>query len=185
MPTEADNLDRLPGQHRRTASSRSASVLPRPPVAISFAFPGPADYPAGIIGDLANLPAFRGGVALGPMSKRSSACRCSSTTTATCSSTARPSPASCRRSTSCWNRPAVPSVTGTCSASRWVPVLGRHRPRRPTVRGRQLGRRRGLALAQQVRSGHQCRGRGLHPRRPPRLCAPGGESPPTTRPSPR
>lgn len=40
---------------------------PRPPVAISFAFPGPADYPAGIIGDLGNLPGFRGGVALGPM----------------------------------------------------------------------------------------------------------------------
>jgi glucokinase len=35
--------------------------------AISFAFPGPADYPAGIVGDLGNLPAFRGGVALGPM----------------------------------------------------------------------------------------------------------------------
>ena len=33
----------------------------------SFAFPGPADYPAGIIGDLAEYPAFRGGVALGPM----------------------------------------------------------------------------------------------------------------------
>ena len=40
---------------------------PQPPVAISFAFPGPADYPAGIIGDLGNLPGFRGGVALGPM----------------------------------------------------------------------------------------------------------------------
>jgi glucokinase len=40
--------------------------LPEPPVAISFAFPGPADYPAGIIGDLPNFPAFRGGVALGP-----------------------------------------------------------------------------------------------------------------------
>jgi glucokinase len=37
------------------------------PVAISFAFPGPAEYPMGIIGDLANLPLFRGGVALGPM----------------------------------------------------------------------------------------------------------------------
>ncbi len=34
--------------------------------AISFAFPGPADYPKGIIGDLENLPVFRGGVALGP-----------------------------------------------------------------------------------------------------------------------
>ena len=40
---------------------------PKPPVAISFAFPGPADYPNGIIGDLGNLPGFRGGVALGPM----------------------------------------------------------------------------------------------------------------------
>lgn len=37
------------------------------PVAISFAFPGPADYANGIIGDLGNLPGFRGGVALGPM----------------------------------------------------------------------------------------------------------------------
>ena len=37
------------------------------PEAISFAFPGPADYKNGIIGDLVNLPAFRGGVALGPM----------------------------------------------------------------------------------------------------------------------
>ncbi len=36
------------------------------PVAISFAFPGPADYPNGIIGDLVNFPAFTGGVALGP-----------------------------------------------------------------------------------------------------------------------
>jgi glucokinase len=37
------------------------------PAAISFAFPGPADYENGIIGDLQNLPFFKGGVALGPM----------------------------------------------------------------------------------------------------------------------
>lgn len=36
------------------------------PMAISFAFPGPADYEHGIIGDLPNFPAFKGGVALGP-----------------------------------------------------------------------------------------------------------------------
>ena len=37
-------------------------------MAISFAFPGPADYPNGIIGGLGNLPAFKGGgIALGPM----------------------------------------------------------------------------------------------------------------------
>ena len=35
--------------------------------AISSTFPGPSDYANGIIGDLQNLPAFRGGVALGPM----------------------------------------------------------------------------------------------------------------------
>jgi glucokinase len=41
---------------------------PLAPAAISFAFPGPADYPNGIIGGLGNLPAFKqGGVALGPM----------------------------------------------------------------------------------------------------------------------
>lgn len=37
------------------------------PVAISFAFPGPSDYPNGIIGDLGNLPGYKGGVALGAM----------------------------------------------------------------------------------------------------------------------
>src|SRR6478736_3554445 len=35
--------------------------------AISFAFPGPADYALGIIGDLPNFKAFNGHVALGPM----------------------------------------------------------------------------------------------------------------------
>lgn len=39
--------------------------LVQKPVAISFAFPGPADYKHGVIGDLPNFPAFRGGVALG------------------------------------------------------------------------------------------------------------------------
>jgi len=43
--------------------------LPQKPVAISFGFPGPCDYPLGIIGDLENLPAFRGGVALADMLK--------------------------------------------------------------------------------------------------------------------
>ncbi len=34
------------------------------PIAMSFAFPGPADYHNGIIGDLNNLTAFRGGIPL-------------------------------------------------------------------------------------------------------------------------
>lgn len=42
------------------------SQLPEEPVAISFAFPGPADYPNGIIGGyLPSFPSFRDGVALG------------------------------------------------------------------------------------------------------------------------
>ncbi len=42
------------------------SLLPEKPVAISFAFPGPADYDAGVIGDLPNFPCFKGGVPMGP-----------------------------------------------------------------------------------------------------------------------
>jgi len=66
IPSEADDLGRcLANIVRGFEDVRRA--LPASPVAISFAFPGPADYPAGIVGDLGNLPAFRGGVALGPM----------------------------------------------------------------------------------------------------------------------
>lgn len=45
---------------------RVLDAAPAPPAALSFAFPGPADFARGVIGDCANLPAFRGGVALGP-----------------------------------------------------------------------------------------------------------------------
>ncbi|MCU0858229.1 MAG: hypothetical protein MUC65_07490, partial [Pontiellaceae bacterium] len=41
------------------------SRLNQKPAAISFAFPGPADYPNGIIDNVGNLPAFAGGVPLG------------------------------------------------------------------------------------------------------------------------
>lgn len=66
IPTHADDLDRCLAGIRQ-GFHEVARALPEPAVAISFAFPGPADYPQGIIGDLPNLPAFRGGVALGPM----------------------------------------------------------------------------------------------------------------------
>lgn len=42
------------------------SKLLTQPVAISFSFPGPADYPGGIIGELVNLPAYHN-IPLGPM----------------------------------------------------------------------------------------------------------------------
>jgi glucokinase len=48
------------------AGARGATLAFAEPVAISFAFPGPADYEHGVIGDLVNLPVFRGGVPLGP-----------------------------------------------------------------------------------------------------------------------
>lgn len=66
----------LPSRHETLEKMLSAIVdgfteikkqLKDKPVAISFAFPGPAEYEQGIIGDLENLPVFRGGVALGPV----------------------------------------------------------------------------------------------------------------------
>jgi glucokinase len=65
-PSDADDL-RKSLAHLVQGFERTRDACPEPPVAISFAFPGPADYARGIIGDLPNLPAFRGGVALGPM----------------------------------------------------------------------------------------------------------------------
>ena len=66
LPSHADDLQRcLAGIVEGFRAVRDK--LKTAPVAMSFAFPGPADYPRGIIGDLGNLPAFRGGIALGPM----------------------------------------------------------------------------------------------------------------------
>ncbi len=66
IPSEADQLDRCLANIVRGFCEVKAQC-PHPPVAISFAFPGPADYPAGIVDSMSNMPAFRGGVALGPM----------------------------------------------------------------------------------------------------------------------
>ncbi len=66
MPANGDNLDRCLANIVE-GFTRIKQAGPQAPAAISFAFPGPADYPNGIIGDLGNLPGFRGGVALGPM----------------------------------------------------------------------------------------------------------------------
>jgi glucokinase len=66
LPSNADDLDKCLSNVVE-GFREVKSKLRDKPVAISFAFPGPADYPNGIIGKLPNLPAFKGDVALGPM----------------------------------------------------------------------------------------------------------------------
>lgn len=69
LASSPDNLDHMldtiVSGFRKVSES-----LPSPASAISFAFPGPADYPNGVIGDLPNMPAFRGGIALGPFLRK-------------------------------------------------------------------------------------------------------------------
>lgn len=66
MPSNAHDLDLCLATMVK-GFEEVISKLDQKPVAISFAFPGPADYPNGIIGGyLPNFPSFRDGVALGP-----------------------------------------------------------------------------------------------------------------------
>ncbi len=65
IPAESVNLEKCLETIKSVFEQLSLSLADAPK-AISFAFPGPADYKNGVIGDLPNLPAFRGGIALGP-----------------------------------------------------------------------------------------------------------------------
>ena len=67
LPANADDLDRCMATMVE-GFERGIAQLDHKPVAISFAFPGPADYANGIVGGfyLPNFPSFRDGVALGP-----------------------------------------------------------------------------------------------------------------------
>ncbi|MCM1111442.1 MAG: ROK family protein [Clostridium sp.] len=70
LPSNAGDLDKCLATIV-DGFTRVIESLDEKPVAISFAFPGPADYPAGIIGGyLPNFPSFRDGVALGPMLRK-------------------------------------------------------------------------------------------------------------------
>lgn len=70
LPSQADNLDKCMA-NLVSGFETILKQLPEKPVAISFAFPGPADYPNGIFPTrLSNFPAFEGGVALGPFLER-------------------------------------------------------------------------------------------------------------------
>ncbi len=65
LPSQSDNLDTCLAQLVK-GFKMVINKLKVAPVAISFAFPGPADYENGIIGGyLPNFPSFRDGVALG------------------------------------------------------------------------------------------------------------------------
>lgn len=66
LDSNADNLEKSLS-NIVTGFSLIEEKLNAKPVAISFAFPGPADYPNGVLGDAGNFPGYRGGVALGPM----------------------------------------------------------------------------------------------------------------------
>jgi glucokinase len=64
LPSHADDLERCLGTIRK-GFDHMLSSLDQPAAAISFAIPGPTDYFNGVVGDLKNLPGFRGGVPLG------------------------------------------------------------------------------------------------------------------------
>lgn len=66
VPAKGENLDAVL-RNMINGFHEVRSKINSDPAAISFAFPGPADYENGIIGDLQNLPLFRGGVALKAM----------------------------------------------------------------------------------------------------------------------
>lgn len=70
LPSESNNLDKCL-YNLVCGFEQILQQLKQKPVAISFAFPGPADYPHGIFPTrLNNFPAFEGGVALGPFLER-------------------------------------------------------------------------------------------------------------------
>ncbi|MEE1022441.1 MAG: ROK family protein [Muribaculaceae bacterium] len=70
IPSRADNLA-LCLQSMVNGFKTVIDLLDEKPCAISFAFPGPADYKSGIVGGfLPNFPSFRDGVALGPFLER-------------------------------------------------------------------------------------------------------------------
>jgi glucokinase len=66
LPSNGSNLEKSL-KNIKEGFKKIKKTLKQPPVAISFAFPGPADYPTGIIGHLLNLPGYTGGVPLGPI----------------------------------------------------------------------------------------------------------------------
>jgi glucokinase len=63
LPSHADQLEACLDTMRK-GFHQIISSLGEQAVAISFAIPGPTDYFNGVVGDLKNLPGFRGGIPL-------------------------------------------------------------------------------------------------------------------------
>lgn len=66
LPAEAHNLEKCIGNIIE-GFTRINKIIEGNASAISFAFPGPADYAKGIIGNLPNFEAFNGNIPLGPI----------------------------------------------------------------------------------------------------------------------
>lgn len=66
LPSEAHNLDKCIG-NIISGLQKVSYAIDGQAEAISFAFPGPADYEKGIIGNLPNFKAFNGNTPLGPI----------------------------------------------------------------------------------------------------------------------
>lgn len=66
LPTRSDSLETFFSTLKEGFSGLE-KLLGTRPAALSFCFPGPADYEAGIIGKLENLPCFTGGIPLAKM----------------------------------------------------------------------------------------------------------------------
>jgi glucokinase len=67
LPSNADHLEKCLQTIIDGFQKVKELLLPERAVAISFSFPGPADYLNGIIFNPPNFPSFKGGVPLGPM----------------------------------------------------------------------------------------------------------------------
>lgn len=67
LPSNSTNLEKCLQTIIDGFKKITELLKPEKPVAISFAFPGPADYKKGIIVNPPNFPLFKEGIALGPM----------------------------------------------------------------------------------------------------------------------
>ena len=116
LPSDAHNLDKCLG-NLTAGFEQVINALSEKPVAISFAFPGPADYPTGIFPTRLSRMAWRSDLS----SNANSVCPSSSTTTPISSHTAKHWLAHYPTSIRGFVKPAASNNTTTSSASSSAP----------------------------------------------------------------